>query len=462
MEIKFEHNSFGKRLKSMLSVDFRRMFTMPLLYIMVGVCLVMPILILIMTTMMDGTVSVNPQTGAETVMEGFDNAWQIIGSVSGDAAASSEAAAMGMSITSMCNINMLYFLAAVLVCIFVADDFRSGYAKNLFTVRANKSDYVISKTLVCFVGGAFMILAFFIGSLLGGAISGLPFDMAGFGVNELVMCILSKMILISVFVPIYLVMSVITKQKLWLSLILSFMVWCLKIPFLIRFFNDFKDENKYARRWLEDARLRVNVSLYGSLIFNTAYAVFQLGLGFYHSSFWFFSMAGYYISLAVMRFFLARHTSKHKPGDKIREELVRYRACGIIFLVMNSALSLMIFFMVYWNRTFIHHEITTIAMAAYTFTSLTLAIVNSVKYRKYNSPVYSASKAISLAAACVSMLTLESTMLTTFGDETMDLSTRRIMLWASGGVVSVFIIAMAVYMIVRGSRKIKLLKAVKE
>ena len=173
-------------------------------------------------------------------------------------------------------------------------------------------------------------------------------------------------------------------------------------------------------------------------------------------------MAGYYISLAVMRFFLARHTSKHKPGDKIREELVRYRACGIIFLVMNSALSLMIFFMVYWNRTFIHHEITTIAMAAYTFTSLTLAIVNSVKYRKYNSPVYSASKAISLAAACVSMLTLESTMLTTFGDETMDLSTRRIMLGASGGVISVFIIAMAVYMIVRGSRKIKLLKAVKE
>lgn len=38
--IQFESNSFGKRLKSMLKVDFRRMFTTPLFYIMVGVCLV--------------------------------------------------------------------------------------------------------------------------------------------------------------------------------------------------------------------------------------------------------------------------------------------------------------------------------------------------------------------------------------------------------------------------------------
>ena len=144
------------------------------------------------------------------------------------------------------------------------------------------------------------------------------------------------------------------------------------------------------------------------------------------------------------------------------EELRKYRACGIVFLVMNLALALMIFFMVYWNRTFHHHEITTIAMAAYTFTSLTLAIINTVKYRKYNSPVYSASKAISLASACVSMLTLESTMLTTFGDGTVDLAGRRLFLGLSGGAISVLIIAMAVYMIVQGAKKIKLIQSAKE
>ncbi len=235
-------------------------------------------------------------------------------------------------------------------------------------------------------------------------------------------------------------------------------VWCFKIPYLIKFFKTLKNENKYVRIWQDDTRLRVNVSLYGTLIYNTAYALLQLGMGFWHHTFWFYSLAGYYISLAVMRFFLVRHTSKHKPGEKMLDELIKYRACGIVFLVMNLALALMIFFMVYWNRTFNHHEITTIALAAYTFTSLTLAIINMVKYRKYNSPVYSASKAISLASACVSMLTLESTMLTTFGDGTMSLTGRRILLGLSGGVISVFIIAMAIYMIVQANKKIKLLK----
>jgi len=239
-------------------------------------------------------------------------------------------------------------------------------------------------------------------------------------------------------------------------------VWCFKIPYLIKFFKAFKDENKYARIWQDDTRLRVNVSLYGTLIYNTAYALLQLGMGFWHHTFWFYSLAGYYISLAVMRFFLVRHTRRHRSGEKMLEELVKYRACGIVFLVMNLALALIIFFMVYWNRTFKHHEITTIALAAYTFTSFTFAIVNTVKYRIYNSPVYSASKAISLASACVSMLTLESTMLTTFGEETMSLTGRRILLGISGGAISAFIIAMAIYMIVKGTKKIKLLRAVKE
>ena len=213
METRFEHQTFGKRLKSMLKVDFRRMFTMPLLYIMVGVCLVMPVLILVMTTMMDGSVTVDPQTGVETVIEGFDNTWQAITAIS------TESAGMSMDLTGMCNINMLYFFVAVLVCIFTADDFRSGYAKNLFTVRAKKGDYIISKTLVDFVGGVLMILAYFIGTMLGGAIAGLPFDLGTAGVNGLVMCMVSKLLLIGVFVPIYLSWSVVGKQKLWVSLV---------------------------------------------------------------------------------------------------------------------------------------------------------------------------------------------------------------------------------------------------
>ena len=236
-------------------------------------------------------------------------------------------------------------------------------------------------------------------------------------------------------------------------------VWCFKIPYLIKYFKTFKDENKYARRWQDDTRLRVNVSLYGSLAWNALYGLFQLWLGFYHHTFWFYSLGAYYICLGVMRFFLLLHTRKYAPGEKMQIELVKYRACGCVFLLMNLALALIIFFMVYWNRTFEHHMITAIAMAAYTFTAFTVAIVNVVKYRKYNSPVFSASKAISLAAALVSMLTLESTMLTTFGDGTMTEVGQKWMLGATGGAISALIVATAIYMIVVGTKKLKQLKS---
>ena len=235
-------------------------------------------------------------------------------------------------------------------------------------------------------------------------------------------------------------------------------VWCFKIPYLISFFKTFKDENKYAKRLQDDARLRVNISLYGSLAWNALYGIFQLYLGFYHHTFWFYSLGAYYICLGVMRFFLLLHTRKYAPGEKMRSELIKYRACGWIFLVINSTLSAIVLFMVYWNRTFEHHMITAIAMAAYTFTSFTVAIVNVIKYRKYNSPVFSASKAISFAAALVSMLTLESTMLTAFGDETMDAFTQKLMLGLTGSVISAFIIATAIYMICAGNKKLKILK----
>ena len=232
-------------------------------------------------------------------------------------------------------------------------------------------------------------------------------------------------------------------------------VWCFRIPRIIEFWARFRNENKYMIRWRSDARLRVKVSLYGTLAWNSLYGALQLWLGIYHHTFWFASLGIYYVCLAAMRYFLLGHTRRHAPGEERRVELLKYRNCGWVLLFMSLALSLIVFFMVYWNRTFVHHMITTIAMAAYTFTSLTFAIINLVRYRKYDSPVFSAAKVISFAAALVSMLTLESTMLTVFGDGSMSDTERGWMLGATGGAVCTAVIAMAVFMIVQGIKKLK-------
>jgi len=212
--VKFETVNFGKRLGSMLKVDFRRMLRSKLFYIPVACALVIPILITVMMTMMDGSVSVNSQTGVETVLEGPENAWQSIGTLPVEGGAMMG----GMDVMSMCNINMMYMLVAVFICLFISDDFRSGYAKNLFTVRVQKGDYVASKTIVGFVCGVLMLLAYFVGAMLGGAIAGLSFDLAGLTIGNIVMCMLAKICLMLVFIAIFVLVSVAAKQKAWLAL----------------------------------------------------------------------------------------------------------------------------------------------------------------------------------------------------------------------------------------------------
>ena len=232
---------------------------------------------------------------------------------------------------------------------------------------------------------------------------------------------------------------------------------CVRTPDIIRRAKNFKNDNKYLSRYLTDTHLRVQVSLYGSLFVNVAYALFQLGLGFWHASVWFYALAGYYGLLAVMRFVLVKETHKSRPGANLFMEHLLYRFCGVLLLLMNLALSVIVTYIVWLNRGVEHHSITTIAMAAYTFGTLAKAIVNVVKYRKYNSPVFSASKAVSLAAASVSVLTLETAMLTAFGQENSDAFRQR-MTAATGAAVCLFVLALAVYMIVRSTKQINQIK----
>lgn len=234
-------------------------------------------------------------------------------------------------------------------------------------------------------------------------------------------------------------------------------VLCAQTPEIIKFIENVKQENRIVKRYMTDPSLRVKVSLYSSLIINTAYAVFQIGLGFYHSSFWFFSLAVYYILLAVMRFFLLRDVRVSNAAENMVSELKRYRFCGIILMLMNLTLAGIVFFIAWQNRGFEHHFITTIAMAAFTFTALSVAIVNVIKYRKYNSPLFSAAKDISLVSAAVSLLTLESAMLSAFGEENQDFF-RLIMTSLTGAAVCIFVLTVAVYMIVRANKKLKILK----
>lgn len=230
-------------------------------------------------------------------------------------------------------------------------------------------------------------------------------------------------------------------------------VLCAKAPVLYKKARAIKQENKYAVLYFSDAALRVKISLYGSFMINVLYAVMQLGLGFINHSVWFYALSGYYLLLAAMRFLLLKNSRNESLGKNLYREYLNYRLCGIILLLMNITLSVIAFYIASQNKGFTYHYIMTISMAAYTFTVFTTAVVNLIRYRKYNSPVISASKIINLVAAFVSMLSLETAMFTAFGEGNSP-NFRKIMTACTGAAVCVIVLAMAIYMIDHSTKQL--------
>lgn len=233
---------------------------------------------------------------------------------------------------------------------------------------------------------------------------------------------------------------------------------CLRVPDVLRLVQRFRRENPWYLRYQQDVQLRVNLSLYAACAFNGVYAVFQLCLGLRHHSAWFYAMAGYYLLLGLMRLTLVRHTRHHAAGEDTPLEWRKYRFCGVLLLVMNLTLAIFTLYFVFRIRIFRHHEITTIAMAAYTFAALTLAIINCIRYRKYGSPAYSAAKMISLVSATVSMLTLENALLTAYGQDSSELF-RQIILGVTGATVILVVQGIALYMIISAGKRLRIHKS---
>lgn len=205
-------------------------------------------------------------------------------------------------------------------------------------------------------------------------------------------------------------------------------------------------EYPLGNRYMTDLEFRNHVSLYRSLVINLLYAAVNIVSALQYRSAWFGVLAGYYVMLAVMRFLLVRYIHKHKLGEKRLSELRCARVCALILTMINLLLPGVVLMILYQNQGFVYDGMLIYVMAMYTFYMTVCAIIDLVKYRKYRNPILSMSKVIRMAAALVSMLALETAMLSQFGDE-MSQRQQRIMVAATGAGVSLLVTVMAVYMV---------------
>lgn len=227
------------RLTPMLKLDFYRLFKSPLFYVMVGIAALIPALVLGMTAIPD------PETGE--IIATFKNTWQLISFKGGQGIS-------GMG--DFATIDMLFIFAGLMMAIFVARDYSSGFVRNIFTVHSKKQDYAISKTAVGVFSGICMIISYFIATVVMGAIMGKSFDV---NVSGLIFCLLSKAVMMLIFCSLFLAVAIFFKEKLWLTIIATFLVGMMLYPAAIFAAN------------LDATFITFIMSIVGSLLFGFAF-----------------------------------------------------------------------------------------------------------------------------------------------------------------------------------------------
>ena len=229
------------------------------------------------------------------------------------------------------------------------------------------------------------------------------------------------------------------------------------IPEIILIVTGKKLRPEHFQRLAKDTQLQINLSLYGTLAYNTIYAAFQLFAGIYYNSVWYLSIATYYTLLAIMRFSLLHYLRANKAGADLESEYKRFRFCGVLLLVMNSALSAITFYITWQNQELRHHSATTVIFAIFTFISFTLAIINVIRYKKLKSPIFFAAKLISLVSAVVSILALETAIMGYYSAQISD-EARQIITGITGTGVITVTICVGIFMVVRGTKNLKKIK----
>lgn len=147
-----------------------------------------------------------------------------------------------------------------------------------------------------------------------------------------------------------------------------------------------------------------------SLLSNLAYALYTGILGITIHSWWFITLAAYYVLLSVMRFAVLLSERK---GSEISGQFIQ-RFTGVVFLLLSVVLAGTAYLSVAQETGTKHHEIIMITIALYTFTKITLAIIHTVRSKHSASAAIKTFSRIALADAAASIFSLQRSMLVSF------------------------------------------------
>lgn len=207
----------------------------------------------------------------------------------------------------------------------------------------------------------------------------------------------------------------------------------------------------FGDQYLHDPAFRGSVSIYQGMIVNFLYVLFRIAAGIRYASVWFISMAVYYMVLGGLRAYLISSYRRREAGG-LSFEYCCYRRTAWLLFLLNIPMGGMIVLMVRTNSGFFYPGYIIYLSALYTFYTMAVSIVNLVKFRKLGSPILSAAKVLNFVSAMMSILGLQTAMISRFSVNGENY--RRLMNAVTGGFVYGIVVMIAVYMLLH-SRKIR-------
>ena len=167
-----------------------------------------------------------------------------------------------------------------------------------------------------------------------------------------------------------------------------------------------KPLRSFYKSYQNDPWLRAATSTKMSAVINLFFVFYQAYNAYRRESLWFAALSVYYAWLTFMRVNIATYMQTLAADG--REELRRYRRTGYWLLFLNTVILVL---GIVSNRfgyrpSYATHMLVVVALFA--VYNVTAAIINLHKWRKLEDPLISASKALSLSCALISVYSLQS------------------------------------------------------
>ena len=156
--------------------------------------------------------------------------------------------------------------------------------------------------------------------------------------------------------------------------------------------------------------LAAGLSLGGNLL----YALYHGVIAWLQGSLWFWAMCAFYGVLALLRFLAVWYARKRRKASSAQTRIIQ--GSGLLLVLLSIILAGVNYLSLSQRIAVKYEKITMITIATYTFYKITMAVIQRVKQRTGPSSLGAVLRSIRYAEAAASVLTLQRSMLVSFGE----------------------------------------------